>query len=67
MSSSTRDATILGGDTVIGRHSIVGSNVWLMQSMPPHSIAYYQGDQASIIRPRKSREAILEDVGDWVI
>ncbi len=60
-------ATILGGDTVIGQHSIVGSNVWLMQSMPPHSIAYYQGDQASIIRPRKSREAILEDVGDWVI
>ncbi|MBE7536855.1 MAG: serine acetyltransferase [Opitutaceae bacterium] len=60
-------ATILGGDTIIGQHSIVGSNVWLMQSMPPHSIAYYQGDQASIIRPRRSREALLEDVGDWVI
>jgi len=60
-------ATILGGDTVIGEHSIVGSNVWLMQSMPPHSIAYYQGDQASTIRPRRAREAIVEDPGDWVI
>lgn len=60
-------ATILGGDTVIGEHSIVGSNVWLMQSMPPHSIAYYQGDQASIIRPRKAREVLIEDSGDWVI
>jgi serine O-acetyltransferase len=60
-------ATILGGDTVIGAHSIVGSNVWLMQSMPPHSIAYYQGDQASIIRPRKSRDAFLESWADWEI
>jgi serine O-acetyltransferase len=60
-------ATILGGDTVIGAHSIVGSNVWLMQSMPPHSIAYYQGDQASIVRPRKSRDAFLESWADWEI
>ncbi|MBL9206635.1 MAG: serine acetyltransferase [Opitutaceae bacterium] len=60
-------ATILGGETVIGRNSIVGSNVWLMQSMPPNSIAYYQGDQASIIRPRKARESLVEEAGDWVI
>lgn len=61
-------ATILGGDTVIGENSVVGSNVWLMQSMPPNSIAYYQGDQASIIRPRRKREELLgEDGGDWMI
>jgi serine O-acetyltransferase len=60
-------ATILGGDTVIGENSIVGSNVWLMQSMPPNSIAYYQGDSASIIRPRKKKEALLEEFSDWVI
>jgi len=60
-------ATILGGDTVVGENSIVGSNVWLMQSMPPNSIAYYQGDAASIIRPRKNREALLEELVDWVI
>jgi serine O-acetyltransferase len=60
-------ATILGGDTVIGENSVVGSNVWLMQSMPPNSIAYYQGDSASIIRPRKKKEALLEEFSDWVI
>jgi serine O-acetyltransferase len=60
-------ATILGGDTVIGANSIVGSNVWLMQSMPPNSIAYYQGDSASVIRPRKKKEALLEEFSDWVI
>lgn len=31
-------ATILGGDTVVGHHSVVGGNVWLVQSVPPHSI-----------------------------
>jgi Serine acetyltransferase len=60
-------ATILGGETVIGHNSIVGSNVWLMQSMPPNSIAYYQGDAASIVRPRKKKEALLEEFNDWVI
>lgn len=62
-------ATILGGDTVIGENSIVGSNVWLMQSMPANSIAYYQGDQSSIIRPRQKRESLLGQIGggDWVI
>lgn len=60
-------ATILGGDTVVGENSIVGSNVWLMQSMPANSIAYYQGDTASVIRPRKKKEALLEEFSDWVI
>lgn len=60
-------ATILGGDTVVGENSVVGSNVWLMQSMPPNSIAYYQGDSASIIRPKKNKEALLEELSDWVI
>ena len=60
-------ATILGGDTIVGENSIVGSNVWLMQTMPPNSIAYYQGDSASIIRPRKTKEALIEELVDWVI
>lgn len=28
-------ATILGGDTVIGRRSVIGGNVWLTDSVPP--------------------------------
>ena len=32
------NATILGGDTVIGRHAVIGSNVWLTQSVAPHTV-----------------------------
>ncbi|MEQ8711509.1 MAG: serine O-acetyltransferase EpsC [Cyclobacteriaceae bacterium] len=35
-------ATILGGDTVIGRGSTVGGNVWITRSLPPNSKVYYQ-------------------------
>ena len=31
------EATILGGETVIGEGSIIGGNVWLTASVPPHS------------------------------
>jgi serine O-acetyltransferase len=34
-------ATILG-DTVIGEGSIIGGNVWLVESVPPHSRVTYQ-------------------------
>jgi serine O-acetyltransferase len=32
------NATILGGDTVIGHHAVVGSSVWLTQSVAPHTV-----------------------------
>jgi serine O-acetyltransferase len=32
------NATILGGDTVIGHGSVIGGNVWLTASVPPDSI-----------------------------
>nr|NIP80346.1 serine acetyltransferase [Gemmatimonadota bacterium]NIQ55344.1 serine acetyltransferase [Gemmatimonadota bacterium]NIU75547.1 serine acetyltransferase [Gammaproteobacteria bacterium]NIX45262.1 serine acetyltransferase [Gemmatimonadota bacterium]NIY09526.1 serine acetyltransferase [Gemmatimonadota bacterium] len=31
----------LGGETVVGRGSIIGGNVWLLRSVPPHSRLYY--------------------------
>ena len=33
-------ATILGGDTRIGHDSEIGGNVWLIESVPPHSRVY---------------------------
>ena len=37
--------TILGGDTVIGKGSIIGGNVWLVKSVPPGSkISYDPGN-----------------------
>ncbi|WP_439489088.1 serine O-acetyltransferase [Algoriphagus sp.] len=35
-------ATILGGNTVIGRGSVIGGNVWLTKSVAPKSKVYYQ-------------------------
>jgi serine O-acetyltransferase len=32
------NATILGGDTVIGHHAVIGSNVWLTQSVAPYTV-----------------------------
>ncbi|MDD3107607.1 MAG: serine acetyltransferase [Alistipes sp.] len=33
-------STILGGETVIGHDTVVGGNVWLTESVPPHSMVY---------------------------
>ncbi len=34
-------ATILGGNTLIGSYSIIGGNVWITESVPPHSKVYH--------------------------
>lgn len=52
-------ATILGGDTHIGAHSIVGANVWLLESIPANSIAYYKNENL-VVRSRKKKEAAVE-------
>ena len=41
-------ATILGGDTTIGESSVIGGNVWLTQSVPPHSTVYNQQPKPKI-------------------
>ncbi|WKZ56869.1 MAG: serine O-acetyltransferase [Bdellovibrionota bacterium] len=38
------NATILGGETVIGKDSIVGGQVWLTESVPPGSKVYHKAD-----------------------
>ena len=65
-------ATILGGTTVIGRNSIIGSHVWLMKSVPPESIVYYQGELMSIVREQSARpgakaQPVTISQDDWVI
>jgi serine O-acetyltransferase len=37
------NATILGGDTVIGHGSRIGGNVWLTRSVPPYSVVTVGG------------------------
>lgn len=55
-------ATILGGDTHVGAHSIIGSSVWLMKSIPEESVAYFKGDNL-IVRSRRKKEALVETRG----
>jgi serine O-acetyltransferase len=32
------NATILGGETIIGHHSVIGSSVWLTHGVPPYTV-----------------------------
>ena len=36
--------TILGGETVVGRNSIIGGNVWLTESIAPFSVVYHKSE-----------------------
>lgn len=38
------NATILGGNTVVGDRSVIGGNVWLIHSVPEDTKLYYQGN-----------------------
>jgi serine O-acetyltransferase len=55
-------ATILGGDTHVGAHSIIGSNVWLMKSIPAESVAYFKGENL-VVRSRRKAETLVVNVG----
>ncbi|HCM28972.1 MAG TPA: serine acetyltransferase [Treponema sp.] len=47
-------ATILGGETTIGRGSVIGGNVWVTESVPPDTLVYVKsGDQE--LKPREKR------------
>lgn len=35
-------ATILGGETRVGHHSVIGGNVWLTSSIEPYTTVYHQ-------------------------
>jgi serine O-acetyltransferase len=50
------NATILGGKTIIGHDSVVGSSVWLTRSVAPHTTV-------TIESPRlKIREEISDEL-----
>jgi len=50
------NSTILGGETVIGENSTIGANVFLMNSVPPHSLVVYEEKQLSILDKRAKRK-----------
>ena len=48
------NATVLGGETVIGARSTIGGNVFLMQSVPPDSLVFYEETQLQIVRKKSN-------------
>lgn len=47
------NATVLGGETVVGAGSLIGGNVFLTESVPPNSIVYHK----SAVRVRQTEES----------
>jgi serine O-acetyltransferase len=45
------NATILGGDTVVGHHAVIGSNVWLTQGVEPYTVVLLEKPQLRIKGP----------------
>jgi serine O-acetyltransferase len=45
------NATILGGDTTIGHHAVIGSNVWLTQGVEPYTVVLLEKPQLRIKSP----------------
>ena len=37
-------SVILGGETTIGRNSVIGGNTWITQSVPPNSVVYHTSE-----------------------
>ena len=51
-------ATILG-DVTIGRGSIIGGSVWLLESVPPGTVVYHEGGQTKMKHAAKDREKMV--------
>ncbi len=50
------NATIVGGETIIGAHSTIGGNVFLMHSVPAHSLVLYE-DGHMVVKGKRDRNA----------
>lgn len=57
-------STILGGNTTIGHHSTIGGNVWLTQSVAPHSVVL---NQAKIHLRNGKNNQEQKDMSNFVI
>jgi serine O-acetyltransferase len=53
------NATILGGDTVIGHHAVIGSNVWLTRSVDPNTRVLMEEPTLRMRRPEEPDGALM--------
>ena len=52
------NATVLGGETVIGEDSIIGGNVWITESLPANSVVFHKG-QVTIKQKYPTEEPLI--------
>lgn len=52
------NTAILGGETEIGEHSIIGGNLWIIESIPPNSTMYRLAGNEQVLKPRKQKEQV---------
>jgi serine O-acetyltransferase len=52
------NATILGGETVIGHHAVVGSSVWLTHSVEPYAVVSLEKPSLRIKGPESRQSGI---------
>jgi|TARA_B100001094_G_scaffold220981_1_gene215033 serine O-acetyltransferase len=50
-------ATILGGETTIGARSTIGGNVFIMDSVKPHSLVIYDGLDMRVLDKAEKKKA----------
>jgi serine O-acetyltransferase len=64
-----QNSTILGGETTIGARSTIGANVFLMESVRPHSLVTNEKSQIRIVAKRDQRQpaGVAEVVPDYEI
>ncbi|MEY2439891.1 MAG: serine O-acetyltransferase [Verrucomicrobiota bacterium] len=55
------NSTVLGGSTVIGARSTIGGNVFLVQSVPPDSLVYYEEKQLRIVPKHERKVSTIRD------
>jgi serine O-acetyltransferase len=51
-------AIILGGETIVGHHSVIGGNVWLTTSVPSYSSVYQESKVT--VRPKEMTGAPID-------
>lgn len=58
------NATVMGGDTIVGEGSTIGANVFLTRSVPPHSIVVLEDANVRVMSKRDRARASAEAPGD---
>ncbi|WP_297055056.1 serine O-acetyltransferase EpsC [Thermosulfurimonas sp.] len=51
------NATILGGNTVIGARSIIGGNVWITESIPPDTKVFLKKPELRLLRRKREKSS----------